>query len=306
MHKTGGLSQVPRTLRLIEDDNVLYGWSRIGQHIIAKVVDVLNERFDTLADLSLSRPNAAALLTCNFITGECFPEYRDKWTVAREEYRMGRLVGVSPVSGNIQTHQGLTGSRYTRDEGNEFASLCPCLVHKLFNTARGNVQIPRTCIVTCDGFNRMLGVESLCCFHNGRRWIVGSLPPSLFIEYFARHRSQSQVDCLSQPSGMGWNRAIDMVIVGVKFRRSRFRSLRSDKDRYNRGGMTGFVEVLQIQSIVPHLIHGGPLEYPLAHFELDDEDDRTNQENRINPSAHTRNAELQKHRTRQADKAMLQ
>src|SRR5437867_10918552 len=43
-HKSSGLLQVPRSLRLIEYDDVLYRRTDVDQRIIAEVVNVLDER----------------------------------------------------------------------------------------------------------------------------------------------------------------------------------------------------------------------------------------------------------------------
>ena len=59
MHKVCRLPQVPRTLCLIEDDNVLRRRAGIDKRIIPKVLHVLDESLYTLADFPL--PHLLAL-----------------------------------------------------------------------------------------------------------------------------------------------------------------------------------------------------------------------------------------------------
>jgi hypothetical protein len=56
------------------------------------------------------------------------------------------------------------------------------------------------------------------------------------------------------------------------------RSLSSHEDRDNRSGVTGFVKILQIQCVVPYLIHCDAVKSGLANLELHDEDHRTNED----------------------------
>ena len=65
-----------------------------------------------------------------------------------------------------------------------------------------------------------------------------------------------------------------------------------DEDRDNWDGMASFVKVLQIESIIPNLLDSSSVELTIAYLELHDENYRADDENRINPPAHARDAEL--------------
>ena len=56
--------------------------------------------------------------------------------------------------------------------------------------------------------------------------------------------------------------------------------------------MAGFVEVFQIQGVIPYLVDRCTVKGCLANFELDDEHKRADQEHSINSPSHTRDAEL--------------
>ena len=47
-HEVGGHLAIPCALRLVENDDVIAGWSVLVQSFISEVVHVLNERFDLL------------------------------------------------------------------------------------------------------------------------------------------------------------------------------------------------------------------------------------------------------------------
>ena len=76
-HETGGLLQIPRALRLIEDHDVLNWWTGIDQRVIAEVVNVLDERFDAFANFPFPHLLALFLSTCDFITRQRFAKHGD-------------------------------------------------------------------------------------------------------------------------------------------------------------------------------------------------------------------------------------
>jgi hypothetical protein len=70
--------------------------------------------------------------------------------------------------------------------------------------------------------------------------------------------------------------------------------------------MAGFVEILQVQSVIPYLIHCCALKHRFAHFELDYQNSRPDKQYRVDSTAHAWNVELEKQRTRQTKEAVLQ
>ena len=74
---------------------------------------------------------------------------------------------------------------------------------------------------------------------------------------------------LRENRGMNLNRAIDLVVIGIEFQRRRFISSGGDENGNNRNRMAGFVKILQVQSIIPHLIHCCAIKNVFANFELD-------------------------------------
>src|SRR5215510_5559448 len=122
----------------------------------------------------------------------------------------------------------------------------------------------------------MLSVKSSRGLHDGRGWMIGSMRPYVLIDGFARYRSKSHVDDLAQVRGAYGNRSINHVVVNIQFQRRRCRSSRSDENWNNRNPMAGLVEILQVQSVIPCLVHSGTLKDAFAYFELNHKHDRTN------------------------------
>src|SRR5271157_3975317 len=66
-HKVRGLLQIPGALRLIKNCNMLCRGPCVNQQVVAKMMNVLHERFYTFSDLPLAYSIAATFLACNFI-----------------------------------------------------------------------------------------------------------------------------------------------------------------------------------------------------------------------------------------------
>src|SRR5262249_43161565 len=75
--------------------------------------------------------------------------------------------------------------------------------------------------------------------------------------------------------------------------RFRFSCTCGDENGENGRRMAGFVEILQIQCIIPYLIHCSPVKGNLTYLEFKDEYNRLDKKNGIDPPAHARDAELQ-------------
>src|SRR5947209_6216465 len=67
-----------------------------------------------------------------------------------------------------------------------------------------------------------------------------------------------------------------------------------EQNRDNRSSMAGLVEVLQVQSIIPHLVQSGTVKNDVPYLELDDENNPVDQENGVDAPTHARDAELHK------------
>ena len=62
----------------VKNHDVFDWWARINQRIITKVVNVLNEGFDTLANFCLPNFFALFLSASYFVTGESFVKHSDQ------------------------------------------------------------------------------------------------------------------------------------------------------------------------------------------------------------------------------------
>ena len=133
LHEIRSLSQVPSALRFVKDHNMFGGRAGVDQCLVAKVVNVLDERFDALANFALPYSNAKILLTCDLITGQRLTEHCDERAVPRKKHSVCRLVCVPASSCNIQPNEGFASSWNTGNKANEFTPLSSCLIDEFFD-----------------------------------------------------------------------------------------------------------------------------------------------------------------------------
>ncbi len=93
---------------------------------------------------------------------------------------------------------------------------------------------------------------------------------------------------------MNQDRSVHKIAVRAQFNGRRFGGPGDDENRNNRRRMTGRMEVLQIQPIIPNLINRGAIKYGLADLELQNEHNRADQKHDINPPPHPGDTEFQK------------
>ena len=89
---------------------------------------------------------------------------------------------------------------------------------------------------------------------------------------------------------------MDLVGISLKLDRRTFVCFGCHENRDDRCLVTRFMEILEIQGVIPNLINRRPVECGFPNLELDHKHNRSDQQNRIYPSPHPRNIELQKQR----------
>ena len=85
----------------------------------------------------------------------------------------------------------------------------------------------------------------------------------------------------------------------------RFRGIRRHKNWHKSDGMTCFVKILEVQGVIPHLINCCPIKRRFSYLKFDDKNHRTNENDCVDPPAHSWNIELQIQRACQANEAVL-
>ena len=70
--------------------------------------------------------------------------------------------------------------------------------------------------------------------------------------------------------------------------------------------MTGLVEILEVQRVVPRLVDRGSVKRRPSNLKFDDENNWANQENGIDPAPHARNCEFQEQPPAQTNETRLQ
>jgi hypothetical protein len=139
----------PRTLRFIEDDDVIVRCVRCANAFISEVVDVLDERLHSLAH----RPFPFSVANARqFIPGEGLLEDRHERAVSRQIHSAcfpERL----PTGRDVQPDESLPSTGDACDEHNSLLAIAASAFDDLLNTSRRQAKVPRARVVSRDGLN---------------------------------------------------------------------------------------------------------------------------------------------------------
>src|SRR5437588_3209630 len=97
-------------------------WTGLYQRVIPKVVNVLDERFNTLTNFSFPHLLAQFLSPRDFITRQRFPKHSDERSVAGKKNSVCWFI-LFASRGKIQTDQRLSCAGHASNEANAFASV---------------------------------------------------------------------------------------------------------------------------------------------------------------------------------------
>ena len=154
-HKAAGHGIVPSPLSLIENHNSITGWSLISKCFITEVVHVLYEGFNFLAYFTLSDVFLNSLQSLDFITGQRFSQYGNKWTITRKKDSMGLLVIIPLFGGHIEADQCFSCTGNACHKNDMLFLITGRLLDQLLNTLGGDGEISSASIVPGNGFHRM-------------------------------------------------------------------------------------------------------------------------------------------------------
>src|SRR5439155_16047792 len=77
LHEAGGLTQIPGTLRFVENYDVIVWWAGINQRFIPEMMDVLNECLDAFTHPPFPDFLTARFSTCDLIARERLAQHGD-------------------------------------------------------------------------------------------------------------------------------------------------------------------------------------------------------------------------------------
>ena len=135
----------------------------------------------------------------------------------------------------------------------------------------------------------MAAIQGDGSFNDGWRGLVTALPPYLGVDGFSvvvLERGRNRFTQLFRGYPHGEQHLIVMVGLGDQDEfRTGFRG--NQNWRYGRV-VAGFVEIFQVERIIPHLVQRIGFEANLSDFEFQDENHRAYEQDDINPLTHAR------------------
>src|SRR5262249_18536387 len=140
----------------------------------------------------------------------------------------------------------------------------------------------------------MLRIQRTRSFDNSGRWMIGRSRPSVRIHGGAIDFLKGSTEQSEKASGVDNDRPKKVISIRLKFYGRAFGRFCRDQNRNNRSVMTRLMKILQVESVIPHLINCRPIECLLTNFELNGEDNRPNHKNDIDAPSHSRNVEFEK------------
>lgn len=310
LHEVRGLGTVPGALGLVKDHDMVCGWPRVAQRLVAEVVDVLDESLHGLAGVGLGGSLAAGLAPFDIVAGQRLAQHGDERTIAGEEDGVRWGLGVASLGREVQPHQGLAGPGYTGDEADELAFVRAGFFDQRVEAQGGEPQVGGLGIVAGDGVDGMLGVQGAGGLDDGWSGAVGSGGPGGGI-VLSRGRVMDrglQGLQLREQGGHRVNRDCDGAGYAVRGELTQSGQVGcrvldanvvpalpgGDQDRDNPARVTRSVEVLEIEGVVPGLVKCGAFDATLSNLELDHHDQLAEQQHCVDAPAHAGDRELKK------------
>ena len=120
------------------------------------------------------------------------------------------------MGGHIEADQSFTGAWDAGDKDDQLLLFAGGLVDEFLDSSGRDAEVAGTGIMSSDGIDRVSGVEALRRFDDGRcRLVRGALPR---IDVYDRGAifAESKIEDLPQRSGVGSNRRMNSIGVGLR------------------------------------------------------------------------------------------
>ena len=190
LHEVGGLVLRPGALGFVEDDDVVV-WRRGPLEAgVAEVMDVLDERFDLLADDALALGVAMA---GEFVTGQGFLKDGDEGFSCRKGRRRG-LRRELTARCDVEADERLAGAGNSGHEDDRLRPIRAGSLDDLLHAGRGHAEVARAGVVSGDRIDGVLRVERPRGLDDGRRRSIRGAAPSSAVERKAGGLGEGRVD----------------------------------------------------------------------------------------------------------------
>src|SRR3989442_6029999 len=292
VHEVDRLLQVPGSLGFIEDSHML-DWRRcVGETLVAEVMDVLNESPNLAQRRPLAYHPTPEAPLMDLVARQGLLQNLHERTVTGQEYAVEFVLVVDVLCRGVEADQCLAGSGNPGHETDGLLRAGPRRLDDRCDSARGLTEIGSTRVAARDLGDRMPAIERQRRFDDGGSWLVATRLPLIDPDLRLRHEVQSSSDRLRQTFGV-CPRHLEQAIRGARGRNALLIAAGPRADQYGRDVcvVATFMEIVEIQSIVDDLVHVRGGKGLLPDLELENEDDRPDDDERIDSATHARNGE---------------
>jgi len=277
LHESVRLLVVPSTLSLVEKRYVIGGRAGILKVGVAVMMHVLNEGFHLALGDALAQFLPLFAGSFDSVAGERFLQNPNQRAVAGKENAVELAIDAQVKRGDIQTDKRLSRARDTGYEAESLLTSCTGAGDDLRDCIGGFVQVFGTGITSRYLGNGVAMVERKGRLDDGRGGQIAPSLPTVGIDHrrAASVSSKNRVYHTREFSGGYGDWFKDSIAALTQFVPIRDRSLGLGQYKYGRNGwpVTGLVEVLQVERVVPHLVASLRCHTALADLELDHHDD---------------------------------
>lgn len=195
-HERSGLLAIPRTLCLVEDCDMVDGWSGIRETLVAEMMDALNEAPDLPTCFANSQTTPLAGLPPHAVTGQRLLENLHKGAISGEVHRVQFGLRVGALRGDIESDQRLSGAGNPRDETDRLPTFLAGASDHAIDESRSLTEVGS--IAAGDIRYGMAGIQRQCRLDDSGRGLVATPHPCICIERGTLGDLKRESDALAQ------------------------------------------------------------------------------------------------------------
>ena len=254
---------------------------------VAKMMDVLDEGTH-LARRIRTLPAGARPV----IAHQRLAQHRHQRAIARKK-RGVVLALVAALHRDVEPGQRFARARYPGDEADRLGPFTAALLDRPADGGFGAGQVDRTGIAAGDVGDGVPIIEHRCRLDDRGGRAIGAGFPGCRIKIAGRMAGCDRAHHRPEIVGTQQQRPRDVIECQFQLHIARLPGAGWHQHGKDRAGMAGFVEVLQVERIVFHLLDRGGIKPCLAILELDHENRRIDRHNSIGALAHARDGKFE-------------
>ena len=250
---------VPDELRRIDLEFAVHdGHLELGEGIVPVVVDDLDEALHFPTGSRQGIPVPGGPLLADFVAGQRLRQNGDQRTVPAQVH--GRLFLLELLHCHVEADKRLSGARNAGHEANALLPVFAGVVDHAENEIRRRLEVFAG-VAPRDVLDVVVRIQRARRLDDRRRRRVPAAGPSQTVDFASGHASESEIDRIFQGGCVGAQGNVHLCVVIARSEFERFvRRVRGDQNRGDDQIAARFVEVFQVERIVPHL-------FPVRGFE---------------------------------------